>query len=99
MRKDNAFNLDNFSLRNSALKPDSINLSKNEIKTLIIHEIKKIVIDTINSSNDRDESISISNLKDVFQTGLLSRDNSSRRDYKLTNKIRLHFSWTILNLN
>ena len=50
-------------------------------------------ISTVSNKNDsnKDESI-VNELKDVLKTGLSSRDTGSRRDYKLTNKMRFeHF--------
>ena len=42
---------------------------------------------TTNNTSNRDETI-LNDLKKVFKNNLSSRDNSSRRDYKLTYKMR-----------
>ena len=84
----------NSNLFNSTMVPESINISnRNDITLIIRDEIKKLGISTFSNKNvsNKDESI-VSELKDVLKTGFSSRDTSSRRDYKLTNKMRFeHF--------
>ena len=68
--------------------------SMNDIKQIIADDVKKLDLSKINSSKDdsnKDESI-VKELKDVFKSSFLPHDSGSRRDYKLTSKLRFeHF--------
>ena len=77
------------NLFNSTMVPESLKTQDNlNVKSMIMDELKKLGLSK--DESNKDESI-VKELKDVLKTGLSPRDNSSRRDYKLTSKVRFEF--------